>query len=68
MKEVVAALLIISWFSVGIGVTIGYAARHDKEVPEDGALLVSAVLWPALITADVYRALNPKPDFRGMSE
>jgi hypothetical protein len=56
MRKLLAAIV---YFSIGIGVVAVYCERHGKKFPEDGALFVSAVMWPAFAAAEIYRIVAP---------
>lgn len=51
-------LVLLLWFSVGIGVLIGYAERHHRPLPEkDGELLFLVLIWPSIVTVEIYNAI-----------
>jgi hypothetical protein len=50
-------LLLLTWYSVGLGVVNVHADRHGKSL--DGMPLAVPMLWPAFITAEIYRAVAP---------
>lgn len=52
------AFAIVLWLSIGLGVLVGNLEQHNRPWPEkDGQVLLIVIMWPAIVTVEIYRAV-----------